>query len=135
MLVNKKNLTTIWYDDNKSSVKIIDQRFLPHQLKIVTLSSLEDAEYAIREMQVRGAPLIGITAAYGIALSMNDDPSDKNLKQSYNLLLETRPTAINLKWALDLMLEELKKTSVNKRKIEKNNKDAHKKKNPELLCR
>ena len=72
---------------------------------------------AIKDMQVRGAPLIGITAAYGIALSMNDDPSDKNLKQSYSLLLETRPTAINLKWALDLMLEELKKTSENKRKI------------------
>ena len=64
MLVNKENLTTIWLENDGSVIKIIDQRFLPHELKIVTLSSLEDAEFAIREMQVRGAPLIGVTAAF-----------------------------------------------------------------------
>ena len=117
MHVDGKKFRTIWLNDDGWSVSIIDQTKLPHEFSLCTLKETRDVAIAIKDMQVRGAPLIGITAAYGIALSMNDDPSDKNLKQSYNLLLETRPTAINLKWALDLMLEELKKTSVNKRKI------------------
>jgi methylthioribose-1-phosphate isomerase len=117
MHVDGKKFRTIWLNDDGWSVSIIDQTKLPHEFNFCTLKETRDAAIAIKDMQVRGAPLIGITAAYGIALSMNDDPSDKNLKQSYSLLLETRPTAINLKWALDLMLEELKKTSENKRKI------------------
>ena len=66
MLVNDKHLTTIWYDKAKEVVKIIDQRLLPFELKIVELKTLEDFCFAIKEMQVRGAPLIGVTAAYGM---------------------------------------------------------------------
>ena len=65
MLVNDKHLTTIWYDNTKDVVKIIDQRFLPFDLKIIELKTLEDFCFAIKEMQVRGAPLIGVPAAYG----------------------------------------------------------------------
>ena len=82
MLVNQKNLTTIWFDDELSLVKIIDQRFLPHELKIVTLFNLEDAEYAIREMQVRGAPLIGVTAAFGMYLAALNNSSNDSMIQS-----------------------------------------------------
>ena len=69
MLVNGKNLTTIWFDDSECLVKIIDQRLLPHKLKIVTLHTISDVTYAIKEMQVRGAPLIGVTAAFGMYLA------------------------------------------------------------------
>ena len=86
MLVNNENLTTIWFDDNKSSVQIIDQRFLPHQLKIATLTNLEDAEFAIREMQVRGAPLIGVTAAFGMYLASVNNSSDEFLLSSGQFL-------------------------------------------------
>ena len=82
MLVNQKNMTTIWFDEELSLVKIIDQRFLPHELKIVTLSNLEDVEYAIREMQVRGAPLIGVTAAFGMYLASLDDSSNNSMIKS-----------------------------------------------------
>ena len=85
MLINNKNFTTIWFEDDKSSVQIIDQRFLPHELKIVTLTSLEDTEYAIREMQIRGAPLIGVTAAKYITKLItekgNIDPNTNSISQ------------------------------------------------------
>ena len=69
MLVNNSNLTTIWVDENDQQIKIIDQRLLPHKLSIVTLNSVKEVEFAIREMQVRGAPLIGVTAAFGMYLA------------------------------------------------------------------
>ena len=69
MLVEGKNLTTIWHDTVDDLVKIIDQRLLPHELKIVNLNTLVEAVFAIKEMQVRGAPLIGVTAAYGMYLA------------------------------------------------------------------
>ena len=108
MLVNKKNLTTIWFDDETSSIQIIDQRFLPHELKIIKLSSLEDTEYAIREMQVRGAPLIGVTAAFGMYLASLKNSSNEFLKQSGNFLKNARPTAINLSWSVNKILNEIK---------------------------
>ena len=77
--MNKRILHTIWFDDDKSLVKIIDQRFLPHELKIVTLFNLEDVEYAIREMQVRGAPLIGVTAAFGMYLAALNNSSNDSM--------------------------------------------------------
>ena len=70
MLVNNSNLTTIWVEENDQKIKIIDQRLLPHELSIVTLNTVKDVEFAIREMQVRGAPLIGGTAAFGVAMAM-----------------------------------------------------------------
>ena len=100
MLVNQKNLTTIWFDDELSLVKIIDQRFLPHELKIVILSNLEDVEYAIREMQVRGAPLIGVAAAFGMYLAALTDSSNESMVKSGIFLKNARPTAVNLEMIL-----------------------------------
>ena len=112
MLVNEKNLTTIWFDDKTSSVKIIDQRYLPHELKITTLSNLEDTEYAIREMQVRGAPLIGVTAAFGMYLASKEDSSDVSMNQSGKFLKNARPTAVNLSWAVNKILNEIKDINI-----------------------
>ena len=108
MLVNNEKLTTIWFENEESLVKIIDQRFLPHELKIVTLSSLEDAEFAIREMQVRGAPLIGVTAAFGMYLASIKNSSNEYMKNSGIFLKKARPTAINLSWAVNKILNEIK---------------------------
>jgi len=101
MKVNGTHYRSIWYDFDTDEVKIIDQRWLPHDFRIVTLESLQDFEVAIRDMWVRGAPLIGATAAYGMAMEMGRDGSDAALNKAWDILHETRPTAINLRWALD----------------------------------
>jgi methylthioribose-1-phosphate isomerase len=92
---------TIWLDADGESVGIIDQTQLPHRFVTARLASLDDAARAIRTMQVRGAPLIGATAAYGLWLALRADASDEAIERACNTLLATRPTAINLKWALD----------------------------------
>ncbi|MEZ5666759.1 MAG: S-methyl-5-thioribose-1-phosphate isomerase [Alphaproteobacteria bacterium] len=94
---------TIWVNDDGWSVGIIDQTRLPHALVRETLSDLDQAAHAIRAMLVRGAPLIGATAAYGLALAMRANASDAALAGAYDTLLATRPTAVNLRWALDDM--------------------------------
>jgi methylthioribose-1-phosphate isomerase len=93
---------TIWRNAD-DSVGVIDQRRLPHEFETLALRTMEDAAEAIRNMTVRGAPLIGATAAYGICLALGKDSSDAHLANAYDLLLKTRPTAINLRWALDEM--------------------------------
>jgi len=100
-----KRWRTIWRNNNdtKGSIGVIDQRLLPHQFETLTLRTMEACAEAISNMTVRGAPLIGATAAYGICLALRDDPSDANLAAAYKTLHKTRPTAINLKWALDQM--------------------------------
>jgi methylthioribose-1-phosphate isomerase len=101
-----KRWRTIWRnddDDAKGSIGVIDQRLLPHEFKTLTLRTMEECAEAIRNMTMRGAPLIGATAAYGICLALRDDPTDAGLSAAYAMLHETRPTAINLKWALDQM--------------------------------
>jgi len=98
---------TIWLADDKWAVHVIDQRKLPHQFVTARLESVKDAATAIKDMWVRGAPLIGATAAYGMALAMHADSSDKNLVIAYEHLFATRPTAINLRWALEDMRELL----------------------------
>ena len=100
-----KRWRTIWRneDDKSGSVGVIDQRLLPHEFKTLTLRTMEDCAEAIRNMTVRGAPLIGATAAYGMCLALRDDPSDAATASAYAVLHKTRPTAINLKWALDQM--------------------------------
>ena len=103
MKVDGESRRTIWLDRDDGSVKIIDQTRLPHRLEIRTLTTLDDAAVAIRDMQVRGAPLIGVAAAYGLALAMRADPSDAGVALACRTLIATRPTAINLKWALDEM--------------------------------
>lgn len=103
MKVNGGLYRTIWLAEDGQAVEIIDQTRLPHEFVIARLSTIEDAARAIVTMQTRGAPLIGVTAAYGMALAMAQDPSDQNLEASYAKLIDTRPTAINLRWALDQM--------------------------------
>lgn len=108
MKINGKARRSIFVADDGVSVEILDQRVLPHQIKPARLSTLEAAATAIREMWVRGAPLIGATAAYGICFAMNKDAGDAALKSAYDTLLATRPTAINLKWSLDEVMKALK---------------------------
>jgi methylthioribose-1-phosphate isomerase len=86
----------------------LDQTLLPHGVKTVRLRTLEQAANAIRTMQVRGSNLIGVTAAYGMALALRADASDSGLESAYSVLIETRPTAVNLRWALDLMRDFLR---------------------------
>lgn len=108
MKVNGTPYRAIWLDDDGWTVRIIDQTLLPHQFEIIALTSLEEAAEAIETMQVRGAPLIGATAAYGLALAMREDASDEALEAAAARLRRTRPTAINLNWAIDEMLAALR---------------------------
>ncbi|MGD8928331.1 MAG: S-methyl-5-thioribose-1-phosphate isomerase [Lysobacterales bacterium] len=107
MKVNGKSWRTIWLCDDGWRVGIIDQTLLPHEFATRQLAAVEDAAEAIRFMRVRGAPLIGATAAYGMALAMRDDPGDASLANAYQRLLDTRPTAVNLRWALARMQKTL----------------------------
>ncbi|CAA7615590.1 S-methyl-5-thioribose-1-phosphate isomerase [Magnetospirillum sp. SS-4] len=107
MKINGIPYRTIWLAKDGEGVEIIDQTRLPHDFVTVTLRSLDDAATAIRDMWVRGAPLIGATAAYGMALAARADASDTALDEAYRTLHATRPTAINLKWALDEMMARL----------------------------
>ena len=99
---------TIWLEADGWSVRIIDQTLLPHRYETARLTNVSEAAHAIRSMQVRGAPLIGAAAAYGMALALREDASDAHIERAYALLLATRPTAFNLKWALDEMLASLR---------------------------
>jgi len=103
MKVDGKHLRSIWLEPDGWSVSAIDQRRLPHDFVVARLTDCDAAADAIRSMLVRGAPLIGATAAYGMALAMRADASDVALDQACRILLATRPTAINLKWALEEM--------------------------------
>lgn len=109
MHVQAKAYRSIWLNGNGWSVDIIDQTLLPHVFEVRSLVSPADAAEAIRAMRVRGAPLIGATAAYGLALAMRRDPGDDSLRLARQFLLETRPTAINLRWALARMENRLMK--------------------------
>lgn len=101
MKVNGTHYRSLWWDDAKGAVQIIEQRLLPHEFRVHQLDTLDDYAFAIVEMQVRGAPLIGATAAYGMALAMAQDATDANMDRTWEFLHATRPTAINLRWALD----------------------------------
>lgn len=102
MKVNTRAYRSIWVENDRT-VLIIDQTLLPWKLVEKRLSTAEDVAVAISDMQVRGAPLIGVTAAYGVALAMAENTSDEALNRVVKKLLATRPTAVNLKWALDRM--------------------------------
>jgi methylthioribose-1-phosphate isomerase len=104
MLVDGKPMRSIWLEPDGWSVGVVDQTALPHRLMTARLTTLADAAHAISAMVIRGAPLIGATAAYGMALALRQDASDEALERAYATLLSTRPTAINLKWALDEMM-------------------------------
>src|SRR5215475_1313720 len=101
MKVDGRHTRSIWVESDGASVGIIDQTLLPHRYETTVLASVDDAARAIGTMQVRGAPLIGATAAYGMCLALKADASDESLDRAYAALIATRPTAINLRWALD----------------------------------
>jgi methylthioribose-1-phosphate isomerase len=101
MKVHGRPMRTIWLAEDGWAVEIIDQTKLPHAFVTVRLESLDDAAHAIRAMLVRGAPLIGATAAYGLALALHRDGSDEALDRAGETLLATRPTAVNLRWAVE----------------------------------
>ncbi len=103
MLIEGKTMRTIWPDEAGRGVRIIDQTVLPHKVATLLLENCEAARRAIADMQVRGAPLIGVCAAYGLALAMRDDASDQGLERASALLAGARPTAVNLQWALNQM--------------------------------
>ena len=105
MRIQGKEYRTIWYEEKK--VKIIDQTKLPHQFVIKDLKSVKDAINAIKIMEVRGAPLIGGTAAYGIVLAIQENPNKDFIYKSAEELIQSRPTAINLKWAVDRMIKKI----------------------------
>ncbi len=113
MKVNGKAFRTIWFENN--IVKIIDQTKLPHQFTIKDLKTIKDSINAIKTMEVRGAPLIGATAAYGLVLSIIEKNDQSYLKKASEDLISSRPTAINLKWAVDRMMKKL--AGVNSKEI------------------
>ena len=103
MRVRGEPTRTLWTSlepSGRTVVSVLDQTRLPHDVRVLRLESMEDAAHAIATMQVRGAPLIGVTAAYGVALAAQDDPSDASLERAFAPLSATRPTAVNLAWAL-----------------------------------
>ena len=113
MRIEGKEYRTIWYEE--SVVNIIDQTKLPHNFVIKELKTVKDAINAIKIMEVRGAPLIGATAAYGIVLAIQESNDLEFIKKSSNELIQSRPTAINLKWAVDRMMKKL--TGINNNQI------------------
>ena len=115
MNINGKHYRTIWLNDDGWSVEIIDQTKLPFVFETVTLGDLDEAARAIKSMQVRGAPLIGATAAYGVALALRADASDGALDRACEQLAATRPTAINLRWALEEMKKAVRNQPHDKR--------------------
>ncbi len=101
MKIDGRHYRSIWRDADGARAHIIDQTKLPFVFETVALAAFEDAAAAIKDMIVRGAPLIGAVGGYGLALALRCDPSDAALARAYATLLQTRPTAVNLRWALD----------------------------------
>ena len=104
MKINGRHYRSVW-PIGEDAFGIIDQTKLPHEFATLTLRTADEAAHAIKSMQTRGAPLIGAVGAYGLALEMRRDPSDDNLTRVHDMLAETRPTAINLRWALKRMAD------------------------------
>ena len=115
MKINGTAARTIWVCEDGVSIGIIDQTLLPHRLELVTLTTADEAAEAIVTMRVRGAPLIGVTAAYGVCLAMQADASDAGLSAAIDVLAKQRPTAINLRWALEEMRQTLAPLSASHR--------------------
>jgi len=107
MKIGDRDFRSIWAEEDGERVGIIDQTKLPHELKIVHLTNMQETATAISDMWVRGAPLIGATAAYGMAFALRKDASDAGLAKAYDILHATRPTAINLRWALDAVRQRI----------------------------
>ena len=115
MQIAGEHYRSIWLDETTGDLRIIDQTVLPHRFEIRTISDVDSAAEAIRTMRVRGAPLIGAMAAHGLVLALEQDPSDESMTDAARELLSTRPTAINLRWAVDRVLAALAGISPNER--------------------
>jgi len=115
MHIYGKEFRTIWFDEKDQAVKIINQTKLPHKFEVKNLKTVKEAINAIKTMEVRGAPLIGATAAYGVVLAIMENNDPKFIKTSCENLIKSRPTAINLKWAVNRMLKKL--SSVNNNEV------------------
>lgn len=115
MKIDGKHYRSIWTTTDKKSIHIFNQEKLPYEFEILTLSSVSEAAEAITSMKVRGAPLIGCVGAYGVAFAMLLDASDEAIEMAYNTLVKTRPTAINLQWALDRICQRLRNTPLQQR--------------------
>jgi methylthioribose-1-phosphate isomerase len=115
MNVGGRPMRTLWPSVDGTAVEIIDQTQLPHAFEVVTLRTLDDAAHAIRAMLVRGAPLIGATAAWGMWLALRADPSDAALARAHATLIATRPTAVNLRWALDRVRTQVQPLDISSR--------------------
>jgi len=116
MRVDGREMRTLWLDADGRRVHVIDQRKLPHQLESVTLASCDDAARAIADMIVRGAPLIGVAGAYGLALAVAENAGDAAIARAHARLIATRPTASNLRWALDRVRACLARTPIGERR-------------------
>ena len=116
MKVNGTHYRSLWWDTDKDALQIIDQRWLPHEFRVQQINTLKEFADAIVEMRVRGAPLIGATAAYAMALAMRLDPSNSAMDKAWEYFNATRPTAINLRWALNRCRDLLRPLPANKRR-------------------
>jgi methylthioribose-1-phosphate isomerase len=117
MKVGDRHYRSLWADESQGSVHIIDQARLPHVFETATIRSADEMAQAIKSMRVRGAPLIGVAAAYGIALAISRDPSDASISEASNKLRATRPTAVNLVWAIGRMREKLAPVKLSERVV------------------
>ncbi|KGG00291.1 MULTISPECIES: S-methyl-5-thioribose-1-phosphate isomerase [Prochlorococcus] len=117
MLIDNKEWETIWLNKKKDIIEVIDQTKLPHIFEIKEINNYEDAASAIQNMIIRGAPLIGVMGAYGLMLALQENPSMENLKNSYEKLLSTRPTAVNLQWSLKRVFEKVSRTNKDERAL------------------
>lgn len=107
MKINGNHQTSIQYNNAQKTVEIIDQTKLPHIIEYIELKETHAFIHAIKSMQVRGAPLIGVTGAFALAFAIKENPSDKNIKQAANEIASARPTAVNLQWAVDTVLSKI----------------------------
>lgn len=117
MLVGGKQYRAIWRETSTGRVQVIDQRILPHHFDILDVTTVDDFVVTIRDMVVRGAPLIGVTAAYGMAVAMNEDPSDAGMVEASTKLKGARPTAVNLAWAVDRVAKAMEGLSPSDRGV------------------
>ena len=115
MIINNKYYRTIWENKDYGDIDIIDQTLLPHRFEIITITSVNQTAEIIINMNVRGAPLIGAAGAYGMCLAVRENSSNEFIENAYELLLATRPTAINLKWGLDRIKKEILNCDENER--------------------
>ncbi len=111
MLIENNEWQTIWLNKDIQKIKVIDQTKLPHKFEVKDINSSLEAANAISTMIIRGAPLIGVMGAYGLMLGLQENPSSLNLEKTYDTLLATRPTAVNLKWSLDRVFQKVKDLS------------------------